>query len=924
MSSFADVAELGFAERWLSVEELRPLVRQTLDEVLQQEGPGWDKAVEKWGGHRFWAEFPERLWSIGAAGLLRLSALLDTPGLFDPSARLYFSSEAPPLQPSSTRLEKGLEWRQPRLEWAFGKFLSDVQLRRARTELLELRDKMAAARNRVAELTPTFNPTSRTGYLRSLRDCIGDPPDEFRTGWKEEWVALRVEQYLRFTKGLAESKSPPPARPRASSGTESSEASKRREERGTKEWVERHKPLSTVLQRFDSAIQESVASGMEREHAETYHALQSVKGALGAAMREGRRDFARSTYALCDALHATFRKQQQDRRQKRDSDGPPAASVLPPLLYTNLEGKYGLQEGDARWRNLRAPDEAGFRGLLSETLVRANDRVDCFDKEGYRVFANGEFVAVDGPIVCFEAAESNLQGDHSPVIIKQITVEKPRLSAASLVSADSPLSARFGPIGEKLAPLFARFSSFSSASAPADRRSSSSEPPEPLSRRESLALRQQTSGAFPPNTLFRLKEIKPAGSWLAPDGETRPGVDLLVVTATFKAPSVASTSADGGKMADRPVSLQYASRQAFVKGLDDIITRPLLTLEQEFTRDYKWTDYKGASYTLREEWEYVNGPAIPATGKTPGTRDKANGGVTLQQFCDRINDHIAKRREKLKAADPYAPMPSEANAFLTREEVLAVRLYSGPAYQVVNHFLRAIGSMSSYTTGGFRRMLATHPEATYTATVSHLCRAIRKLSAIALPEEASAPLYRGVRGELPDSFWVRGELGMVCATDTAFMSTSCNRATPVQYMDENGPNVLWSLRPSRETDAGFHYGANISLLSQFAAEEEVVFPPCTMLQVIEAADSAAASEADAEASEKAHSVAVNSRFGNGQLNGGEPPPGSFPPIEQGSAPRKARPKLARQLSVWVEESVVGQPNKPKVGFYEIRVLPTFV
>lgn len=159
-------------------------------------------------------------------------------------------------------------------------------------------------------------------------------------------------------------------------------------------------------------------------------------------------------------------------------------------------------------------------------------------------------MAVDGPIVCFEAAESNLQGDHSPVIIKQITVEKPRLSrrstpsrkdmsVASPVSAASPLSASFGPIGEKLAavsaPLLARFSS---ASASADRRSSSSEPPEPLSRRASLSLRQQTSGAFPPNTLFRLKEIKPAGSWLAPDGETRPGVDLLVVTATFKALSM--------------------------------------------------------------------------------------------------------------------------------------------------------------------------------------------------------------------------------------------------------------------------------------------------------------------------------------------------------------------------------------------------
>ena len=49
-------------------------------------------------------------------------------------------------------------------------------------------------------------------------------------------------------------------------------------------------------------------------------------------------------------------------------------------------------------------------------------------------------------------------------------------------------------------------------------------------------------------------------------------------------------------------------------------------------------------------------------------------------------------------------------------------------------------------------------------------------------------------GELPDSFWVRGELGMVCATDTAFMSTSCNRATPVHYMDEAWALIILMVR----------------------------------------------------------------------------------------------------------------------------------
>ena len=90
-----------------------------------------------------------------------------------------------------------------------------------------------------------------------------------------------------------------------------------------------------------------------------------------------------------------------------------------------------------------------------------------------------------------------------------------------------------------------------------------------------------------------------------------------------------------------------------------------------------------------------------------------------------------------------------------------------------------------------------------------------------------------------------------------------------------------------------------------------------MNQVIEAADSAAASEADAWAPVTLpRGEAVNGLLFTAAAHCEQAP--------ELSAPRKARQALARQLSVWVEESVVGKPNKPKVGFYEIRVLPTFV
>ena len=55
---------------------------------------------------------------------------------------------------------------------------------------------------------------------------------------------------------------------------------------------------------------------------------------------------------------------------------------------------------------------------------------------------------------------------------------------------------------------------------------------------------------------------------------------------------------------------------------------------------------------------------------------------------------------------------------------------------------------------------------------------------------------------------------------------------PKHYMDKHGsPNVLWELAPIAADDTGFHRGADVAMLSQFPKEKEVLFPPCTMLEV---------------------------------------------------------------------------------------------
>lgn len=153
-------------------------------------------------------------------------------------------------------------------------------------------------------------------------------------------------------------------------------------------------------------------------------------------------------------------------------------------------------------------------------------------------------------------------------------------------------------------------------------------------------------------------------------------------------------------------------------------------------------------------------------------------------------------------------------------------LYTGPAYQPLNEFLRQL----SVLRGPYRTDVARSPTRSFSATIGHLCRAIRKLAAVATPEEATMPLYRGVRGELPASTWVPDSSGLYCVVDTAFMSTSTARSAPIHYMGDSN-NVLWELRPRLESDVAYHYGASVESLSQFAAEKEILFPPCTMMMM---------------------------------------------------------------------------------------------
>ena len=562
--------------------------------------------------------------------------------------------------------------------------------------------------------------------------------------------------------------------------------------------------LTSMQEALQSDIAELEEDGWPRERAVCYVLLHSRKAAIARALRDGDRMYAAATYALCEAIFCQRIAQQASNKDQ------------PEMLYTHLDGLRGLATNEPAWRTIEQPDRTGFCGLTSSSLVSADADPARFAAEGHCAEdSSGTLVAQDSDVVGFKLMDDNDDGAHSPV----------------------SQGARYG--------------------------------------------------CFPPNTLYRLDHIKPPGTWEAPGG-VWPQQRLLVVTATYRPVEQLANGAEwqGGKMC---CPLSYGTRAAFVEGVAHIIQFQTLTLEDEWQRVHAWSDWKGITYTMREEWAYVTGVARRTPGRTAGTRDMDHAGKTVEDFVEDINSHVRKRRGEpiethclLKhtarlsevcsrgsparaAAAGFGAQLHEEDALLTREEVLAVRLYSGPGYQPVNEFLRQVARLS----GDYRRELVQHPGLTLGATVLHLVSAIRKLSAVATDEEARAPLWRGVRGTLPVDFWQPDATGIVCAVDMAFMSTSRNKQTPIEYMGE-GENVLWALRPSRESDTGFHCGADISMLSQFAHEQEVLYPPATMLEVVPgvvwfgdeagapaAADAAAAPPAAPPAAAPATSVAAS-------------------------------------------------------------------
>jgi ankyrin repeat protein len=164
-------------------------------------------------------------------------------------------------------------------------------------------------------------------------------------------------------------------------------------------------------------------------------------------------------------------------------------------------------------------------------------------------------------------------------------------------------------------------------------------------------------------------------------------------------------------------------------------------------------------------------------------------------------------------------------AGLTREEMIAIVLYTGPAFVIYNAVLRQFPDDIYQVFKVGKNLFPT--------TIFVLVSAINKLSRCAdIPR--GTLLYRGLGGtlEFPDSF-TRAD--PKCKTPDAlgfleygFMSTSADRNVAVQYSGakEGKPKAgILQIHPN-----AVDRGADISGFSQYPAEREFLFVPYSFIQ----------------------------------------------------------------------------------------------
>ena len=125
----------------------------------------------------------------------------------------------------------------------------------------------------------------------------------------------------------------------------------------------------------------------------------------------------------------------------------------------------------------------------------------------------------------------------------------------------------------------------------------------------------------------------------------------------------------------------------------------------------------------------------------------------------------------------------------------------------------------------YNGVLRNKTKGSFVTTLHAINSGILKLSKLT----KAATVYRGVAGGvLPKQFWSPNEHGVMGGIELGFMSTTTQREVALKYMRQSGKaaKMVFEIRMGM-----IDRGADLTPLSQFPDEEEILFAPLTGLEV---------------------------------------------------------------------------------------------
>jgi hypothetical protein len=176
--------------------------------------------------------------------------------------------------------------------------------------------------------------------------------------------------------------------------------------------------------------------------------------------------------------------------------------------------------------------------------------------------------------------------------------------------------------------------------------------------------------------------------------------------------------------------------------------------------------------------------------------DDGHGGWRLADFTAAINERLQQLNKSRNR--------------VTDAGILALRLYSVSTYAPMNTALRA--------TGAALQAGNCAPELKLRACIQSARKCLLQMAAIPRPREDT---YRGVTGFLGSEF-ESSELGM----DFAFSSATTDRTIAAKFAGSAAKSVLFEIKFIRACP-----GVDISMISVYPGQKEVLFPPCTSLSL---------------------------------------------------------------------------------------------